>query len=69
MTMFFDTYEQPGEGSMGVTDHRQREDIRSLALSLGELAVRHVDVLLQLVEEEYGSRIADIKELFPKFVM
>ena len=69
MTMFSDTYEQPGEDSMGVTDHRQREDIRTLALSLGELAVRHVGVLLHLVEEEYGSRIIDIKEMIPKFVM
>ena len=57
------------ERTFVTADYNQRDKIKRLALSLGELAVRHVDVLLQLIEEEYLDRINDIKELHPKSVL
>ena len=66
MKINFDSYETHIRDPVRAADCGQREGIRKLALGLGELAVRHVNVLLQLVQEEYAARIADIKQLFPK---
>ncbi|KAK6828814.1 hypothetical protein RU639_003670 [Aspergillus parasiticus] len=45
---------------------RWRNLIRDVAEEKGELCVKHVNVLLQLVEEKYGSVICDMEHMFPK---
>ncbi|KAB8248167.1 hypothetical protein BDV35DRAFT_348547 [Aspergillus flavus] len=45
---------------------RWRNLIRDFAEKKGELCVKHVNVLLQLVEEKYASVISDIEHMFPK---
>ncbi|KAE8413576.1 hypothetical protein BDV36DRAFT_299862 [Aspergillus pseudocaelatus] len=47
---------------------RWRNLIRDLAEKKGELCVKHTNVLLQLVEEEYESAISDIEHMFPKIL-
>ncbi|KAL8708050.1 MAG: hypothetical protein Q9225_007662 [Loekoesia sp. 1 TL-2023] len=45
---------------------RYRERIGELALCKGELAVTHVDVLLELVGKDYAARINNIEKMFPR---
>ncbi|KAF8539779.1 P-loop containing nucleoside triphosphate hydrolase protein [Trichophaea hybrida] len=45
---------------------RYRNHIRISAEKEGELTVKHVAVLLELIEKEYASKIRDIKLMFPK---
>ena len=65
MTMSSIMYVYPMAGVYR-TKPRQRDDIKTLASSHGELAVRHVNVLLRFIEEEYAAWLKDVKELFPK---
>lgn len=45
---------------------RYREEIRRVATERGDLALQHVTVLMELIEQDYASRIRDINDLFPK---
>jgi len=45
---------------------KQRRQIEEAAAADGDLAVRHVDVLLDLIYSEYANRISLIEKMFPK---
>ncbi|KAF4625596.1 hypothetical protein G7Y89_g12572 [Cudoniella acicularis] len=45
---------------------RYRKQIKETAIEKGELAIKHVDLLLELIQEEYASKIRDIENMFPK---
>ena len=40
--------------------------IEQAAARRGDLTVRHVDVLLDLIRSEYAGRIKEIERMFPK---
>ncbi|KAJ5793540.1 hypothetical protein N7457_000139 [Penicillium paradoxum] len=48
---------------------RYRELIREAAKGISDLAIKHVDVLLRLVEAEFADRLADLKNLLPKGIV
>ncbi|KAH8808670.1 P-loop containing nucleoside triphosphate hydrolase protein [Xylogone sp. PMI_703] len=45
---------------------RYRKRIQDAAVKKGELAVKHVEVLLELIDTEYATRLKDIDAMFPK---
>ncbi|KAF7925776.1 uncharacterized protein EAE98_007001 [Botrytis deweyae] len=45
---------------------RYRKGIQDAAIEKGELAVKHVGVLLKLIDTEYSTRIKDIENMFAK---
>lgn len=45
---------------------RYRNQIREAAEKDGELAVRHISVLMKLIEKDFASKISDVENMFPK---
>jgi hypothetical protein len=48
------------------TDIYQRREIEEAAIRKGDLAIKHVNVLLELIQVEYSKRIQLMEKMFPK---
>jgi hypothetical protein len=48
------------------TDFCQRREIEEAAIRKGDLAIKHMNVLLELIQVEYSKRIQLMEKMFPK---